>query len=174
MAEEAAAAAQKLLELREGKHMILTGETNVFPQDGAAINEINRLDREYTALFAGKTWNETKHFRISFTPRPSMAGQNTVLFNFSSSQGMRTAGDGAGRPVVLELLPSNKTKDLNLVVRPAGSEKEMAGSDRLYYRVPDVVDIRITQGNETLCTARKLVYQFGSTVALPSNIIIGK
>ncbi len=85
--EEAAAAAQKLLELREGKHMILTGETNVFPQDGAAINEINRLDREYTALFAGKTWTETKHFRIWFTPRPSMAGQNTVLFNFSSDRG---------------------------------------------------------------------------------------
>lgn len=172
--EEAAAAAQKLLELREGKHMILTGETNVFPQDGAAINEINRLDREYTALFAGKTWTETKHFRIWFTPRPSMAGQNTVIFNFSSAEGMKTAGNNAGSPVILELLPSNKTKDLNLVVRPAGSEKEMSRSDRLYYRVPDVVDIRITQGNETLCTARKLVYQFGNTVTLPSNIIIGK
>jgi len=172
--EEAAAAAQKLLELREGKHMILTGETNVFPQDGAAINEINRLDREYTALFAGKKWTETKQFRIWFTPRPSMAGQNTALFSFSSSEGMKTAGNSAGIPVVIELLPSNKTKDLNLVVRPAGSEKEMSGSDRLYYRVPDVVDIRITQGNETLCTARKLVYQFGNTVTLPSNIIIGK
>lgn len=174
LGEEAAAAAQKLLELREGKHMILTGETNVFPQDGAAINEINRLDREYTALFAGKSWTETKHFRIWFTPRPSMAGQNTVLFNFSSSEGMKTAGTSTGKPVVIELIPSNKTKDLNLVVRPAGSEKEMSGSDRLYYRVPDVVDIRITQGNETLCTARKLVYQFGNTVTLPSNIIIGK
>lgn len=172
--EEAAAAAQKLLELREGKHMILTGETNVFPQDGAAINEINRLDREYTALFAGKSWTETKHFRMWFTPRPSMAGQKTVLFSFSSSEGMKTAGNSTGTPIVLELLPSNKTKDLNLVVRPAGSEKEMTGSDRLYYRVPDVVDIRLTQGNETLCTARKLVYQFGNTVTLPSNIIIGK
>lgn len=174
LGEEAAAAAQKLLELREGKHMILTGEANVFPQDGAAINEINRLDREYTALFAGKTWNETKHFRIWFTPRPSMAGQKTVLFNFSSDEGMKNAGNSTGQPVILELLPSNKTKDLNLVVRPAGSEKEMSRSDRLYYRVPDVVDIRITHGNETLCTARKLVYQFGNTVALPSNIIIGK
>ncbi len=87
---------------------------------------------------------------------------------------MKSAGNTAGRPVMLELVPSNKTKDLNLVVRPAGSEKEMSGADRLYYRVPDVVDIRITQGNETLCTARKLVYQFGNTVTLPSNIIIGK
>ena len=54
--EEAREAADRLLELREGRHMILTGETNIFPQDGAAIDEINRLDREYTALFAGKTF----------------------------------------------------------------------------------------------------------------------
>ncbi|HUW93832.1 MAG TPA: DUF4831 family protein [Bacteroidales bacterium] len=172
--EEAAAAAQKLLELREGKHMILTGETNIFPQDEAAINEINRLDREYTALFAGKNWSETRHFRIWFTPQPSMAGKKTTLFNFSSVEGMRLAGSSSGKPVDLELVPSNKTQNLNLVVRPIMSQKEIDRADRLYYRVPDVVDIRITQGNETLCTARKLVYQFGNTVTLPSNIIIGK
>ena len=36
------------MELRDGKHMILTGETNLFPQDEAAINEMNRLEKEYT------------------------------------------------------------------------------------------------------------------------------
>ena len=35
VAEEAREAADRLLELREGRHMILTGETNIFPQDGA-------------------------------------------------------------------------------------------------------------------------------------------
>ncbi len=172
--EEAAAAANKLLELREGKHMILTGETNIFPQDAAAINEINRMDREYTALFSGKSWTETKHLRLWFTPRSSMTGKKTVLFNFSAEEGMRPAGSDTGLPVELELVPSNKTKDLNMIVRPVASEKEMSRNDNLYYRVPDVVDIRISRGNETLCTARKLVYQFGNTVALPSNFIIGK
>jgi len=50
LVEEAREAAGRLLELREGRHMILTGETNVFPQDGAALEEINRLEREYMAL----------------------------------------------------------------------------------------------------------------------------
>lgn len=174
MAEEASAAAEKLLELREGKHMILTGETNIFPQDEAAIKEINRLDREYTALFAGKSWTETRHFRLWFTPQPEMSGQKTALFNFSENEGMKSPGSNIGKPVFIELVPSNKTRNLNLIVRPATSAREMVSTDKLFYRVPDVVDIRITQGNETFCSSRKLVYQFGNTVTLPANFVIGK
>jgi len=172
--EEASAAATKLLELREGKHLILTGETNVFPQDAASINEINRLDKEYTALFAGKTWSEKRHFRFWFTPEMSMIGSKTLLFGFSGSEGVKAPDNNRGEAVYIEMVPSNKTKDLNLFVRPVTSQKEIALSDRIYYRVPDVADIRITKGNMTLCTARKLIYQFGNTVALPANFIIGK
>jgi hypothetical protein len=173
VAQEAREAADRLLELREGRHMILTGETNVFPQDGAAIDEINRLEREYTALFAGKTWSEIRHFRIWFVPDPDMAGEKSVLFYFSETDGVKTSGQ-EGTPVHIELVPSGKTRELNLVVQPATSQKELAVSDRLYYRVPDVARISITSGDEILYTARKLVYQFGNTVVLPSNFIIGR
>lgn len=172
--EEAREAADRLLELREGRQMILTGETNIFPQDGAAINEINRLEREYTALFAGKTWSETKHFRIWLTPDLSMAGKRTAIFSFSESRGVLTAGEAGGLPVQIEMTPSGKTGELKLVVMPVTSQKDLASRDRLYYRVPDVAGFRVSMGDETLCTARKLVYQFGTTVTLPSNFIIGK
>jgi hypothetical protein len=174
VAEEAREAADRLLELREGRHMILTGETNIFPQDGAAIDEINRLDREYTALFAGKQWSETIHYKMWFTPVMSMAGTKTPVFSFSEIDGVIPSGSSRGKPVYIEMQPSGKTKELNLIVRPVSSEKELAARDRLYYRVPDVVDIRVTSGDETLVTTRKLVYQFGNIVALPSNFVIGK
>ncbi|HPT11986.1 MAG TPA: DUF4831 family protein [Bacteroidales bacterium] len=172
--EEASAAAKKLLELREGKHLILTGEANVFPQNEAAINEMNRLEKEYTELFTGKKWSEIKHFRFWFTPQPSMAGGKTTIFNFSAEEGVKNTGNSKGQPVYIEMMASGKTKDLNLVVRPVTSKNEVGLSDRLYYRVPDIADIRITNGSTVFCTARKLVYQFGSIVALPSNYIIGK
>jgi len=172
--EEASAAAKKLLELREGKHLILTGEANVFPQNKAAINEMNRLEKEYTELFAGKKWSETKHYRFWFTPQPSMAGGKTAIFSFSAEEGVKNTGNSKGQPVYIEMMASGKTKDLNLVVRPVTSKSDVGLSDRLYYRVPDVADIRITNGSTVFCTARKLVYQFGSIVALPSNYIIGK
>jgi len=172
--EEAREAADRLLELREGRHMILTGETNIFPQDGAALNEINRLEREYTALFAGKTWSETKRYRIWLTPDLSMAGAKTTVFNFSERSGVLPAGETGGRPVQVEMTPTGKTGELKLVVMPVTSQKDLATRDRLYYRVPDVAGFSVMMGDETLCTARKLVYQFGTTVTLPSNFIIGK
>jgi hypothetical protein len=172
--EEARDAADRVLELREGKHMILTGETNVFPQNEAAINEINRLDREYTALFAGKSRTEKKHFMIWYTPDLSEAGSGHTICKFSETDGVLPAGDTKGKPIQVELIPSGKTKELNLEVRPITSEKELAVRDKLYYRIPDVVDVRIVSGNETLSAGRKLVYQFGIVVTLPSNFIIGK
>ena len=172
--EEAREAADRLLELREGRHMILTGETNIFPQGGAAIDEINRLEREYTSLFAGKTWTERKHFRIWVTPDPAMAGKKTTVFTFSGSGGVILSPDSGGLPVEMEIIPSGKTKELNLVVRPVASQKDLALSDKLYYRVPDVAEVTLTMGSERLLTARRLVYQFGNTVALPANFIIGR
>ncbi|HNT92178.1 MAG TPA: DUF4831 family protein [Bacteroidales bacterium] len=172
--QEAREAADRLFELREGRHMILTGETNIFPQDGAAIDEINRLETEYTALFAGKIWTEVKHFRISVTPDLSMAGRKTAVFFFSGTGGINTDPVEGGTPVEMEIIPSGKTRELELVVRPVTSQKELAANDRLYYRVPDVAEITVTMGAERVCSARKLVYQFGNKVALPSNFIIGK
>lgn len=171
---QASDAADRLLELREGKHMILTGETNIFPQDGAAIDEINRLDREYTALFAGKSMTETKHFRIWFTPVLAMAGEKRTIFRFSETGGVLPAADTKGTPVQIEMIPLNKTKTLNLITGPVSSDREAKTPDKLYYRVPDVVDIRISSGNETLYSGRKLIYQLGNIVTLPSNFIIGK
>jgi hypothetical protein len=171
---QAADAADRLLELREGKHMILTGETNVFPQDGAAIEEINRLDREFTALFAGKSITETKRFHIWFTPVLEMEGEKRTIFKFSLTGGVVSSSSSSGTPVMIEMIPSNKTSNLNLIVKPVTSEREASAPDKLYYRVPDVVDIRISSGNDILYTGRKLIYQFGNIVTLPSNFIIGK
>jgi hypothetical protein len=172
--EEAREASDRLLELREGRHMILTGETNIFPQDGAAIDEINRLEREYTALFAGKRWTRRKLYRIWLTPGLSMAGVKTTVFRFSEKDGVLSADDADGRPVDVEMTASGKTRELKLVVRPPSSQKDMDARDRLYYRVPDVVEAKVVSGDDILCTARMLIYQFGNTVALPSNFIIGK
>ena len=74
----------------------------------------------------------------------------------------------------IEMTASGKTRELKLVVRPPSSQKDLATQDRLYYRVPDVVEARVITGDDILCTARMLIYQFGNTVTLPSNFIIGK
>lgn len=169
-------AAMRLMELREGKILILTGESNVFPQHEAALNELNRLEKEYIELFAGKTWRETKSISFQVVPKKEMTGNPVALFRFSEETGPLTGAVAGGAPVTIELVPEQRTKDLTVVSKPKSEETEEAAPvfDKLFYRVPDIVNIRISSGNETFFTSRMLVYQFGKVIELPANYIIGK
>ena len=170
MAEKAA---KRIMELRDGKHLILTGEANVFPQSDAAINEMNRIEREYTELFAGKVIRENRSFSINLIPEPGMEKKPLTLFQFSELTGPVTGSAKGGTPITAELLPEQKTKALT-VINKNQSDASGATFDKLFYRVPDVVNIKISMGNEVLFKSRKLIYQFGETIQLPANFIIGK
>ena len=65
--ELAERAAKRLMELREGKFMVLTGEANVFPQNEAAINELNRMEQEYSELFTGKVISEIRSYLSAYS-----------------------------------------------------------------------------------------------------------
>jgi hypothetical protein len=169
-------AARTLLDLRDGKQRILNGEANVFPQSYAGIDEINRVEREYMALFTGKTLVETKTLSFTVIPQKEQAGKPATIFKFSVEAGPSTSSSGPGTPVVLTLQPVGKTKDITVISRPPQDGKETISQvwDKLYYRVPDVVTLKITNGSESLFESRKLVYQFGQVVQLPANFILGK
>lgn len=172
-AQLAERAARRLMDLREGKFMILTGEANVFPQNEAAINEINNMEKELIELFAGKTFTDIRTFTFNITPDKEMTGTPFEIFRFSSVTGPEESGSESGMPVMLELTPENKTKDLTVLTR---TRADVSGPvmDKIYYRIPDIVNVKIINDDETLYNSRKLVYQFGEIMQLPSNYIIGK
>ena len=162
-------AAKRLMEMRDGKHLILTGEATVFPQNEAAINEMNRLEKQYTELFTGKIIKEKRTFTCNIIPAKDMVGKKVTLFQFSE-----VTGPGkSGKPVVAEFIPEQKTKDLT-ILNKSKTESKGKKYDKLFYRVPDVVDFKISLGNELLFNSRRLIYQFGQVVQLPGNYLIGK
>jgi hypothetical protein len=148
--------------------MIPTGETNVFPQDGAAINEMNRLEKEYTDLLQVKRLEKGRS--LPCYPGKDRAGEDHIMVF------------GSFRPLALmqqevrhlsELMPEAKTATRNNYHRKQQGPST-SKNDKLYYRVPDVANIKITFGNEIFKVSRRLIYQFGNVVQLPSNYIIGK
>jgi hypothetical protein len=167
-------AAKSLLEMRDGKHLILTGEANVFPQDKSALDEMNRLEKEYLALFAGKTWTESRSISYSLIPQKDMTGKPVTLFKFSTQTGLTDAAGKTGTPVNIQFIPVQKTKDLTVITRPDAKNEPAAKYDRLYYRMPEVVSVNIKMGEENLYNSRKLIYQFGQILQLPANYLIGK
>jgi len=167
-------AAKALLELRDGKQFILTGEANVFPQSNAGIDEINRLEREYMALFAGKTMTEIRTVNYTLIPDRDMADKPVTLFRFSETTGHSDASSAKGVPVVAEIIREKKIKDITIITRPVTEGESVQKFDKLFYRIPEVVTLKIKAGNVGYLETRKLVYQLGQVVQLPANYIIGK
>jgi Domain of unknown function (DUF4831) len=167
-------AAKALLELRDGKHQILSGEATVYPQNSAAIDEMDKLENEYLALFAGKSWTEVKKFSYTLVPHKEMSGKPTTLFRFSNQAGPSDLTTKTGTPVEVVLIPASKVKDLTIITKPQTGNLTMPKFDKLYYRIPDVVTVNLKMGEENLYNSRKLIYQFGEVIQLPANFIIGK
>lgn len=159
-------AARRLMEMREGKHFILTGESNVFPQSDAVIKEMNRMEREYLELFTGKKITDRKTFTFQIIPSAENAGKPVRLFQFSELTG--PAEGQSGDPVMLEIVPEKRTSGLSVI------RTSEVGAGLLYYRVPDVVNMRITLGDEVLFNSRRLVYQLGQIMQLPGAFVQGK
>ncbi len=166
-------AAKRLMEMREGKHMILTGEANVFPQSDAAIIEMNRLEKEYMELFTGKTIKQKISCTYHLIPDKDKNTKPVVLFQFSEMTGPVSSTGKGGSPVSVELVSEQRTKDL-AIIRKHTEEPKTQTYDKLYYRVPDVVNLKVSKGQEVYLNARKLVYQFGEVVQLPANFVIGR
>jgi hypothetical protein len=166
-------AAKTLLDLRDGKQMILMGEANVFPQDPSAIAEMNRIENEYLTLFTGKTWTETITYNYDLIPDKSMEKSPAVLFKFSEMAGIINVSGTGGTPVTVEFVPANKTRDIVMIDKPQSDPESVNKYDRLFYRIPDVVDIRVSSNKKIINESRKLIYQFGTVVQLPSNYILG-
>ena len=161
-------AATRLMELRDGKHSILTGEANVFPQNGAAIDEINKLERDHLELFAGKTWKEKRNFTYQLIPAKGQSDKPVVICGFSEKAGPVSPSGKYDLLLQAEFVPEHKTKPLTVL-----STQQKQQPNRLYYRVPEVVNVKISFGNEPVSITRKLVYQLGDIVQLPVNYIIG-
>ncbi len=166
-------AAKRVMDLRDGKLLILTGEATVFPQNEAPINEINRLEKAYIELFTGKTFSDTRTFSYQIDPLKSMVGKPVTLFQFSELTGPVDSKTTGGKPVIVELTPEQKTKSITIINKKQ-IEPETPKFDKLYYRVPDVVNMKISLGSEVLFNSRKLVYQLGEVIQLPSNYVIGR
>jgi hypothetical protein len=166
-------AAKRLMDLRDGKVMILSGEANVFPQNDASINEINRLEKDYTELFTGKYIDESKNYSFQFIPQKETSGKPLTLFVFSETAGPSEVGSASGVPVIAEVVPEQKTKDITIIESgEPGSSSTM--SDKLFYRIPDMATVRISMDGKTLYSSRRLIYQLGEVMQLPSNYLIGR
>ncbi len=151
-------AANTIYSIRKRRFELVTGEfgDNVFGGGlKAALQELDRMESEYMALFFGKS---SKTFEVrTFEIIPQKDKTNYIVCRFSASAGLLPESDLSGTPVVLSLAP-DKT------VKPAAAPKGAKTVE--YYRVADFVQCTVTGPSGELAKSRIPVYQFGETVAV--------
>lgn len=168
--QKAAETAQMILNLRQQRLQIVTGDTDATYSGeamGAAIEELTRLEQEYMTLFTGYSDLQTQKMRFDVVPQANQESQMYVAFRLSDAAGLVPADNLSGKPVVMEIV-TNEVTDPSLNAEMLKNAKEV----QAYYRIPAVCTVKLMDGTNLLLQSRMPVYQLGREASLPVNVIL--
>ena len=146
-------AADMVLKARRERFNISTGNTDAtFSGEalGAAIAELDRVEKEYLMLFTGYTVSREQSASYDIIPSPSSRKQQYPAFRLDGKQGL--VSSGTGTVYYLEFEPTE-------VSDPLSSGKD--SKNVVHYMIPAVCNVRLTTGGRTLFESRIPVYQLG-------------
>jgi len=162
--QKAEEAANFLIKLKKRRFKLVAGQYDYMP-DGesmsAALKELARIEEEYLALFIGRKVTTEIRRNFHFTPEAAGNSNRVVLFRFSPSRGFIDATETDGIPVVIEMQPMNKLKELGRLKIPVRPRL-----NTIPYRIADQVNLRLIAGEQTWVEAIYPVFQLGSPVTL--------
>ena len=160
--DKARETAEMIFNLRKTRVQIVTGDTDATFSGEAmasAVAEIDRLEKEYLSLFVGYSefQNQTMHFDV--VPDPNAASQMYIAFRISDTEGLVSADNVSGIPIIV---------DLSQMQSPA-TPPAVKGSKVIRYRIPAICNVRLLEGAKVLLQTRVPVYQLGVNTAFPAN-----
>lgn len=169
--EKAQEAASTITKLRKRRFKTLANGYEEQLPDGRAYEvmaeELGKLEKEYVALFIGKSYRKTFEYCFDYIPgNNSVSGD--VIFRFSEEKGVLPVSDMSGKPIVIDM---KKLDDL-----ASAQEKTATGSPSgtgVLYRIPGKAEIRILNGINMMATIRADIAQFGTTTFLPDELLDG-
>jgi hypothetical protein len=162
--QKAEEAADFLIKLRKRRFKLVSGQYDSMPEGvamGDALAELSRLEERYLSLFAGKQTVSAVSRIFRFTPAVVKKTDRVVLFRFSDDEGFLDARDSKGKPVLLDMVSTGKTRNLESNQTPARES-----DNTLLYRIPDQVSFRLLEGELVLAENVIPVFQWGALVRM--------
>ncbi len=173
--DKAEEAANFIFMIREKRFELLTGMADFYPEGKSlevAINELNRLENDYLALFIGKRFTSNYSAGFEFAPTETELNQPYILFRFSEDRGVLPPNDLRGRPIIVELDKKDQTKNLSYLMSDQINREGTVYKDKLYYRIPDVAQVKVFDGNTILATRKVNIEQYGIVVPFPAMFLM--
>lgn len=174
VAKRAELAAARIVELRQNRSDVISGQADAMPTDGEAMKlALSRMDEQekaLTAMFAGTVQTATEVETFSFTPDSLGARQSFVLARLSPTRGIVDADDLSGAPICLEIDVTRRGK---LPVNEKGETKRFPKGG-LAYRIPGQARVWVQFGGETLAETTMPLAQAGVVFGLDPNLFTDK
>lgn len=154
--------ADKIFEIRENKYKILVGDTDATYSGEAmkaTIEALDKLENDYLKLFTGYSVFGTQEATFELVPEKE-GKQIYVAFRLSDEDGLMPADNVSGKPFVVEL-------GVEEIAPAPKAENKSKPLQFIYYRIPSVCNVRLTDGVSTLLQTRVPIYQLGVVAEYP-------
>ena len=158
--------ADKIEEIRKAKFNLISGyyETAFNPETFKLMYEkLDAMEEEYTNLLLGNHVKKTVVKTVYVIPNKEVPTQTVA--KFSESEGVTVGTGGSGTPIMVQTLSMNTTAAINA---PSQSAVElMSYENKVFYRLPEMANVKVTLGRDTLIEDRVVVNQLGAVLMAP-------
>lgn len=155
--------AKEIFNIRESKNLILRGQAENMPKDGASlqlvIDNLNQQEQAMTEMFTGITDREDKVFKIRLSPENGL--DNAIALRFSKKLGILDSEDLSGEPIYINM--TSKTA--------LGTEDEKSKQPKgVLYNIPGKANVSVTFKGKTVFEDELPVTQLGYTEVLTNSL----
>ena len=160
------AAVEMINRIRDEKIKLLTGfQETAFTLDTyrQMYADLDQMENDYLSLFVGKRIVNTVVKTVYVTPSKEVPSQS--IARFSTDKGFSTGVSGPGNVITLQALSLKTTGSIN---EPSQSAVEtISHENKLFYRIPETANVKVSMGNEVLLEKRVDVAQYGVFMLAP-------
>lgn len=173
VAKRAELAAARIIELRQSRMEVISGQADAMPTDGEAmklaLDNMDAQEKALTAMFTGTEQTSTEVATFTVTP-DSTDHQQIVVARLSATDGIVPATDLTGRPIYLDIDVTSRGK---LPINERGEVKRFPKGG-LAYRVAGRADVTVTYDGNSIATANLPLSQSGVVFGLDPKLFTDK
>lgn len=156
----------KIEKIREEKFNLLKGYQET-AYDSKTLEEmyarLDAMENDYLSLFIGK--RVTKKTVKTIYVIPSKEISTMTVGKFSEKYGLTNGTSGVGTPITVQTISLQNTATINAPSQSAIAL--MTHENNLIYRIPDMANVKVNCGGQTLLEDRFLVNQLGVMLMVP-------
>lgn len=163
----ARAAAEMINRIREEKLKLLTGfQETAFSLDTyrQMYADLDEMESEYLSLFVGKRVVTPIVQTVYVTLSKEVPLQ--TVGSFSKETGFSTS-ISEGNSITVQAISLKTTGNINALSKSA--VESISHEDKVFYRIPEIVNVKVSLDDELLLERRETLVQFGVFMLAPLN-----